>query len=253
MNLPTELSFRLAYPEPEREGVAPFIREWGQDLMILKRIEAHRVAGLSLRSACREVQWTLSKFLWKRFCVRKNMILAAPRTPRTPKPDDPGPLLSPPMRLHWIHPDRTDYSPYPITLSELEEMFAFNPHRQKLLDGLQQWIAETLSHGFQGYMWIGGSFISPKELPSDIDVLLLVTAGPLLPWKTRVICFNGPLCRVRAKTEFKCDPFVIDCRSDVAHLPRAIAYWVQHFSSSADPSAPAKGFFEVELGPDLTP
>ena len=240
-------SFRAAYPEPEREGVAPFVDEWGADLMILKRIYAERAAGHSLRAACGEVGWSLLQFARARIRYRMRDILAAPRTPRTAGADDPEIGRFTPFHAHMCHPDRTDYAPYPVTLDRLEALFAFNERRRMLFDGLRRYIEELRSRGQEGYLWIGGSYISEKEDPSDIDLLLLVSGGPPLPWKTRVICFNGPIGRPYAKEKMKCDPFAIDCRSDIAHLPRAIAYWIHHFAMPARAGDPLKGFFEVEL------
>jgi hypothetical protein len=241
-------SFRRAYRDPDREGVTPFVEEWGEELMILKKVESLRLEGLSLMAACREVRWSLWRYVRARWTWGRAWILSAPRRPRIGGDDDDAAMsLAAPMRSQHIHPDGTSYSPYPTSLDHLRQLYTFNAHRRRIFDGFVAFLEETRRHGFGGHVWIGGSFVSAKETPSDIDVLLLITKGPLLPWKTRVICFNGPVTRKRAKRELHCDPFVIDCRSDVAHLPHATALWVQHLSTPTHPGEGPKRFFEIDL------
>lgn len=242
-------SFSAAYPQAVRSGVSPFIDEWGEDLMILKRIYGDLAGGYSIFFACRQVHWSIFKFIKKRFSYKKRDIMSAPRTPRVSSPGDPEIARITPFNVHHCHPDHLTYSPYPVSVEQLRELFAFNEWRGQIFDGFVRFMDELKRNKVRGYIWIGGSYISEKENPSDMDLLLVVTGGPILPWKTRAICFDGPINRVYAKSVLKCDPFVIDCRNDVAHLPRAVAFWVHHFSFPGRAGDPAKGFFEVELIP----
>ena len=51
---------------------------------------------------------------------------------------------------------------------EFEERFGTNPHRRKLLKGLKAEIASFRKAGCRA-IYIGGSFVTAKELPNDFD------------------------------------------------------------------------------------
>ena len=55
------------------------------------------------------------------------------------------------------------------TLQELEERFTFNLKRKILLKGLKRLI-EKLGNIHCKVIYIDGSFVSDKQLPSDVDV-----------------------------------------------------------------------------------
>ena len=55
------------------------------------------------------------------------------------------------------------------TWQEVQETFAFNPRRQELLSGLKR-ACESLKQAGCPRIYIGGSFVTNKEFPSDFDV-----------------------------------------------------------------------------------
>ncbi len=62
-----------------------------------------------------------------------------------------------PSGFHWT------------TWLQIEEFFAFNDCRRKLLAGLKR-ACEVLRQAGCQKIYIGGSFVTNKEIPSDIDV-----------------------------------------------------------------------------------
>ena len=58
------------------------------------------------------------------------------------------------------------------SLDEIRAAFCWNPHRTRLLDGLEDFIAQRWSPlNIQADLWIDGSFTRRKDLPDDIDVV----------------------------------------------------------------------------------
>lgn len=58
---------------------------------------------------------------------------------------------------------------YWASWKEFEERFGFNPHRRKLLKGLQTAIVSLRKAGCRA-VFIDGSFVTKKERPNDFDV-----------------------------------------------------------------------------------
>lgn len=65
--------------------------------------------------------------------------------------------------------------PYQATLDEVCERFVTNDHRNMLWDAFGWWIAALNRAGFPGALRIGGSFVTSKERPSDIDVAVAIS------------------------------------------------------------------------------
>ena len=65
-----------------------------------------------------------------------------------------------------------------MTLCDLQELainsFPGDPTRTRLFDGLQQLLSELEMYRVEGELWIDGSFMTEKDGPSDIDVVLRV-------------------------------------------------------------------------------
>ncbi|NJM75750.1 MAG: hypothetical protein HC852_08190 [Acaryochloridaceae cyanobacterium RU_4_10] len=57
---------------------------------------------------------------------------------------------------------------YESNEAEFNRRFGFTPHRQRLLSGLQFALAELKQSGCDR-VYIGGSFVTNKECPNDID------------------------------------------------------------------------------------
>ena len=57
-----------------------------------------------------------------------------------------------------------------LTWEEFSKQFAYNPERQKLLRGLLRGIRLLQALGCRA-VYIGGSFVTKKQIPSDVDVV----------------------------------------------------------------------------------
>jgi hypothetical protein len=57
-----------------------------------------------------------------------------------------------------------------LTWEEFSKQFAYNPERQKLLRGLLRGIRLLQRLGCRA-VYIGGSFVTKKQIPSDVDVI----------------------------------------------------------------------------------
>ncbi|MFM6008693.1 MAG: DUF6932 family protein [Sphaerospermopsis kisseleviana] len=56
------------------------------------------------------------------------------------------------------------------TCEEIEDILAFNQHRQQLLEGMKR-VSEILKQAGCSRIYIGGSFVSRKAEPKDFDLL----------------------------------------------------------------------------------
>ena len=63
---------------------------------------------------------------------------------------------------------RLDRGIHELTLKEIEKIYCFNPHRRTLFRNLKKVIKNLRSAGVKE-IYIDGSFVDNKELPSDID------------------------------------------------------------------------------------
>lgn len=63
-----------------------------------------------------------------------------------------------------------DEEPYWTTVDAVEARFASGVHRRRLWDGFLLWLEALDEAGMPGDLRLGGSFLSDKVSPSDIDV-----------------------------------------------------------------------------------
>lgn len=80
--------------------------------------------------------------------------------------------------------DRPEYSPVPhsVTFAEFREKFGYNQHRSWLIEGLRRAALELRRAGC-AIIYVGGSFTSDKEFPSDYDACFnpIGVSGSLSP------------------------------------------------------------------------
>jgi predicted nucleotidyltransferase len=72
--------------------------------------------------------------------------------------------------LRFNNKGRLPHGIHRVTWQEFTRRFAFNPERQKLLRGLLRAIRLLRRVGCRT-IYIGGSFVTPKQFPSDVDVV----------------------------------------------------------------------------------
>lgn len=67
------------------------------------------------------------------------------------------------------------YQPNAITFDEFEIVFGFDDHRKLLLTKLSDFIKELKSIVHDDIqLWVDGSFVTKKENPKDIDVVVFI-------------------------------------------------------------------------------
>jgi predicted nucleotidyltransferase len=76
--------------------------------------------------------------------------------------------MIPPLNQYGILPSGT----HECTLVEIEERFSINKCRQKLWAGFQEYLALVRQVRFFAEILVGGSYVTDKENPSDIDIVL---------------------------------------------------------------------------------
>lgn len=63
------------------------------------------------------------------------------------------------------------------SLSEIEAAFAWNAHRQQLLQNFQRCLASEIRPRFLDPLVFDGSYVTDKDLPDDIDAVLDLSAA----------------------------------------------------------------------------
>lgn len=99
---------------------------------------------------------------------------------------------------------------FPCTLDELRKEYGWNGHRQTLLDELEEYLSLWEDDVPISRVWIGGSFLTSKENPGDIDVTVIVrernlaTAESVDFFKT-MVSLAGP--DLKAQTGLRIDQY----------------------------------------------
>lgn len=126
------------------------------------------------------------------------------------------------------------------TLADIEDRFATNAHRLKLLRGLQQFIQAELAQAAQGLaLYIGGSYLSDKPDPGDIDCTIVMTMDSLYlrPGLLR-LCADGNKGRIYGQYAVEFYPSIDDGTSnDFRHF----------FAYVGDKTAAAKNLDSKDL------
>ena len=71
----------------------------------------------------------------------------------------------------------SDYLPegiYECTLDEIKSHFGNNQRRDELCKKLSQYLSDARNARINGYLIIDGSFVTSKEMPGDIDAILVI-------------------------------------------------------------------------------
>jgi hypothetical protein len=75
--------------------------------------------------------------------------------------------------------DATGYLPggtYDATLDEVRDRFAYNYRRREIFSGLEHVLGLLRARGVT-VLWLGGSFVTAKMRPGDVDVVYVPPAG----------------------------------------------------------------------------
>ena len=58
------------------------------------------------------------------------------------------------------------------SIDEIAETFGWNPHRRDLVRRLSDFLAREIRHRFSEPVYVDGSFVTDKQTPDDVDVVL---------------------------------------------------------------------------------
>ena len=80
--------------------------------------------------------------------------------------------------MQYVFSDRSDGAgnlapgDHPTTWAAFASRFGRSAHREYLIKNLRSLLGVLSGHGFTGAVYVGGSFITAKEEPGDIDIVL---------------------------------------------------------------------------------
>jgi hypothetical protein len=69
-----------------------------------------------------------------------------------------------------------------LTWTAFASRFGGSTHRENLIVNLLRLLGVLARRGFEGAVYVGGSFITAKEEPGDIDIVLDCSALPARQW-----------------------------------------------------------------------
>jgi hypothetical protein len=144
-------------------------------------------------------------------------------------------------------------APYPITWRELHAHFGRSPHRQQLLKDMGTWVSELSEILAPQFIWIGGSFVTDKPEPKDIDAVIFYryVRPDMVPAELDdVLRANAALLNhARVQERFRIDSALVPLDVDVAQLIHASAYWAMVFSN--DEHGGRRAFYTLKWEPNF--
>jgi hypothetical protein len=72
---------------------------------------------------------------------------------------------------------------HPTNWGDFSARFGGRPHRNRLIANLKDLLAVLRGQGFAGAVYVGGSFITAKEEPGDVDIVLDCAGMPARKWR----------------------------------------------------------------------
>lgn len=82
-----------------------------------------------------------------------------------------------------IPPLQSNYLPkgiYDCTIEEIKDRFGTNEMRTELIGNLSDYVGEIQKIGIRGWIIVNGSFVTSKDEPGDIDMILVVEDQSML-------------------------------------------------------------------------
>ena len=83
---------------------------------------------------------------------------------------------------------------YDCDLAEIEARFAISDWRKELFENLSTYINKVKEAGIGGWLIVDGSYVTSKEEPGDIDVVLVISddcnyslLAPITYWETTIL------------------------------------------------------------------
>jgi hypothetical protein len=138
-------------------------------------------------------------------------------------------------------------SPVEITWPDFWAQFAFTAKRQQQADSLLAWLREASTVVRISEVWVGGSFVSDKPDPADVDALLFFHyLNPAMPPAARAALFamrNDVFDSEVSKRIFGVDGACVALSLPPEALIRYVAYWSMVYSNS--PEATRCAFYTI--------
>jgi hypothetical protein len=141
----------------------------------------------------------------------------------------------------------TSSSPYPITWPEIEARYCFNAHRRRLADRFCEWVLAVHDLVAPAFIWIGGSFVTDKAEPADIDTVLFYYYRQAQTDSQDRISFLSKhaslLSPAGIRARFGLDAGTVALSMPPQRLVEISASWTMIFSGNADGTR--RGFYSV--------
>ena len=115
----------------------------------------------------------------------------------------------PSLDIHGLLP----HGVHDCTLSEIDAAFGWNPHRKNLFQDFKSFLFGEIRPVFSEPVYCDGSFVTDKEQPADIDVILdLRAASDDIQWQGYKFMRQH---QSRIKTQYRVDFWInIPANSD---------------------------------------
>ncbi len=172
-----------------------------------------------------------------------------------PLESDPLPA-APPFTAGGAMPHYAGAGPYPgegfmplvLDVEQVRARFCTNEARRTVFHGFETLRGLLQERGVHGYQWLGGSFITDKEQPGDIDVITFFDAGGATVPMVHEMIFLSPLpmSSREVKEQLRCDAYFVEARRFPLHAIRAAAIWCTQFLVGGDPKVP-RGIIQIAL------
>jgi hypothetical protein len=138
-------------------------------------------------------------------------------------------------------------SPYRIEAEDFSSIFGFSSERRSQIRNFNRFRKHLRKRGLSGTFWIGGSFVSNKAAPKDLDMVLFFRS-PVAPFPMRTNKHSHTpllLNRDQILERFDCDCFYVDLSWDVEKIVYASGLWFGHFCGFT--RGFTRGFVQIAL------
>ena len=98
---------------------------------------------------------------------------------------------------------------YDSSLEEISNHLGWNPQRQQLVQGLTRYLQLWDRSGFISDAYIDGSFVTSKDEPQDVDIILVATSVALNSREFERLVSTYSLDRTQTKQTFGCEGFAV--------------------------------------------
>lgn len=129
------------------------------------------------------------------------------------------------------------------TVEEVEEAFGkfrTTDQRPRLFEKLKQYLGELSRWGVAKEVVIDGSFVTKKEAPTDVDLIVVSPHDFALPAEMPPLSYNA-LSQRRVKKTYDFDMFFVPEQSDAYHK------YVDFFMQAKEMPGRQKGIIKVRL------